>query len=300
MENELKLPDKIHIAVLGYEIDRIVEPLKRMGASKFYLIIGEEDSPVAKQFIPVLKKKIVIGSDESMESLEVDGKNVTSDNLIPLDSFKEEPVKSVWNYTQLLNKFCDLIKCETEKGNKVYINISSGSKLAAVAGSIAAYMYGGEPYYVQVKDYNYINSLLEKGESINGLTTGVSQIHSIPNPETSGVKNILSVPNYSEIKKPDENLIKALSMVPSQSPGISQKDFMKILIDKGLIAGENENAVYIGFRRKYLEPLLDKKWIRDERRDKKSKESELILTDSGTNVIATFSSIFRSRKEGIC
>jgi len=258
----LEIPKNVHIAVIGYEIDRIVEPLKRTGVGRFYLLINKKESRRGEKFIEILKKKIV-GTNEK-------------EGLIPPGEFKLVKI-DLWDYRDIMSKLCKIINDEVNKGNNVYVNISSGSKLAAVACTLAAFIYGGNPYYVQVREYNYIKLLEEQGKDLEGLT--------------SGVKAILEIPEYT-IERPDEKLVIALSLIKNAKNNLSQKDLMKELEKIGLLkARGGENNLYIKFRRKYLEPLLANGWITTKR---EGKESIITLTNRGINTLKIFYDVSKS------
>jgi hypothetical protein len=262
--DDLTIPFKVHVAVLGYEVDRIVEPLKRRGVSRFYLVIGETESERGKQFIEILKKKIV-GTEKEKA-------------LIPSDEFKQVSA-NLWDYRDLVAKICEIINFEGKQGHNVYVNVSSGSKLAAVASTNASFMCCAKPYYVQVEEHNYEKILELQGKNPQGLT--------------SGVKSIIDIPETGTVKRPKDEFVKALSIVNTK-PGLSQKELMDALDKEGLLPREEgENGVYIKFRRKYLEPLLDRKWVSTK---KEGKESMVSLTDNGMNILRTFEGVSKNKK----
>ncbi len=262
--DDLAIPFKVHVAVLGYEVDRIVEPLKRRGVSRFYLLVGEKESDRGKQFINLLKKRIV-GTDK--EKI-----------LLPQEEFKLVAV-NLWDYRDMMAKICEIVNYEVKEGHSVYVNASSGSKLAAVASTNAAFMCGAKPYYVQAEEQNYMKILEQQGKSLEGLS--------------SGVKNILDIPEYVSIKRPKDEFVKALSIIDKR-PGISQKEWMEAIDKEGLLArGDGENGIYIKFRRQYLEPLIIRRWISAK---KEGKESAINLTDNGINILRTFEGVSKNKK----
>src|SRR5574341_2009562 len=74
----------------------------------------------------------------------------------------------LWDFRKLMSLLCELVRKEQSQGNFVYINLSSGSKLSAIAGTLASLMYGAVPYYVQAEQYNIEHPDIEGGK-ITGI-----------------------------------------------------------------------------------------------------------------------------------
>jgi hypothetical protein len=54
----------------------------------------------------------------------------------------------IWDLNSLIKTYSRLVHQEVELGNKVWVNISTGSKLQAAAGNLAAMAWGASSYYV--------------------------------------------------------------------------------------------------------------------------------------------------------
>jgi hypothetical protein len=135
MVNDLeKIRGGVHIAVQGYEVDRITEvPIMRR-AEKVYLICmpGNNDSEQGKAFKNAIIKKF----EEKRVNYEV----VEAD-LFDLDD--------------IVKKMKNIIMREREEFGdvKFYINVSSGSTIGCIAGTTCAMILNKEnsriiPYYV--------------------------------------------------------------------------------------------------------------------------------------------------------
>src|SRR5659263_198582 len=112
---------KVHIVPMGYEIDRIELPLKRIGADKVYLITAEKETEMGLRYLEELDrriKKIINAKDFQVLGCPI------------------------WDFQKLMSLICELVRKEKLGGNFVYINVSSGSKLSAIAGTLASLMYG--------------------------------------------------------------------------------------------------------------------------------------------------------------
>jgi hypothetical protein len=146
---------RIHIAPVGYEIDRIVLPAKKMRADKVFLLVHENPSEdKATKFYDSIDKKL--------QKLNIETEKVHHNRL---DLF--QIIKSV---KQLI---------ELQKDNSIYVNLASGSKIQSVACMMACQMFNDNenvsPYYVEAKEY-----LGFSGETIS---KGIKKIQAVPSYE---------------------------------------------------------------------------------------------------------------------
>ncbi len=259
MEIENLIKPKIHIVPVGYEYDRIVIPLKEMEAKSVWLISqkGEE------------KKKTTF-----------------------CKAVEEWTIK---NKIEKFNKYCeinDLYDCmkvfreivEKEKDKEIYINLSTGTKIEAIAGMIISMMYKEKdifviPYYVIPKYYAKSGQKTPKTFKKN-MPKGVY-------PESYGIKKIFRVPRY-KVKEPNIDLIKALKIIEEKGGEISKKDFLTILSRKKIInikpghepPKRSRSADHVSMRRKITEPLEEWGFIK-----KITKKNKIIkLTDEGKSM----------------
>ena len=124
---------RIHIVTVGFQIRRITEPLIRERADKVYLITrAHEDKATAylDKVMKILRKE---------KYLQV-----------------EKRAMDIWNLFDCLQTYKKIINEEEEKGGKdahVYINVSTGSKVSSIAGTLACMIWKGTPYYAHI-EYN--------------------------------------------------------------------------------------------------------------------------------------------------
>jgi hypothetical protein len=142
----------VHIAPVGYEIDRIVIPAKEKKADKVWLLVHDNPS-----------------EDKALSYIE----KITK-------LLKKEKIKVVKEYHNRLDLF-QIIKSvkkiiEDEKENNIYGNLASGSKIQAIACMMACMMYNRMknviPFYAEAKDY--------LGFSGEQLSTGIKNITEVP------------------------------------------------------------------------------------------------------------------------
>jgi len=146
-----KLNLRIHIAPVGFEVDRIVLSARKRKADRVYLLVHENRSDDrAGPFVDRIKRQLK-GDIE-----------VVTEHHNRLDLF--EIIKSIRHII------------EREAGNNIYVNLASGSKIQAIAGMMACMMFNENknvfPFYVEAKEY-----LGFKGQQIS---TGIKDPIDIP------------------------------------------------------------------------------------------------------------------------
>ena len=210
---------RIHVAPVGYEIDRIVLPAKKKRADKVYLLIHENPSTdKAVSFYENISKKL--------KKLNID---VIKEHHDRQDLFK------------IIKSIKEII--EREKGNIIYVNLASGSKIQAIACMMACMMFNDDnnvhPFYVEAKDY-----------------VGFSG-----KPISTGIKEIQDVPTY-EIKRPEQKHIDALEIINDKGGRISKKEMANIAKEKKLIIvnAENENQATFASLDKNIINALENQW----------------------------------------
>ena len=144
---------RIHIAPVGYEIDRVVIPAIKMKADKVYLLrhdnySEDKSGPYREKIIKKLNKK-------NIETKVVD---VNRYRLFAI-------IKTVKEIIQ------------DERENDIYLNVASGSKIHAVGCMLACMIFDDRtnihPYYAQAEEYPQY-----KGNEQQ--TFGVKDIHQLP------------------------------------------------------------------------------------------------------------------------
>jgi len=161
---------------------------------------------------------------------------------------KKEKIKVVIEHHNRLDLF-EIIKSvkqiiENEKGNNVYVNLASGSKIQAIACMMACMMFNQKknitPFYAEAKNY-----LGFEGKQLS-----------------SGVKNLMEVPTY-EIKIPEEKHIKALKMIQEKGGRITKKEMAELADNDELITVNAEKNNYNQVRfasldQNIIQPLKEK------------------------------------------
>ena len=154
---------RVHVAPVGFEIDRIALAAKQMKADRVWLLMHTEPSKDRAQgFMEKIKAQL------KKEKIEV---QVAHSNRF--DLFK------------LLRALKEIV--QKEEGNDIFVNCSSGSKIQAIACMMACMMFQGKtkltPYYAEPESYSSV-----KGEQ---LSSGLKSIVKLPAYEIHTPKPIL-------------------------------------------------------------------------------------------------------------
>lgn len=217
----MKNPLRVHICVVGFEIDRISEAAIKMKADKVYLVSqkkGDQGRQFLKENIRLLKEK----------SIQVEVK------------FAE----SVHDLSALLSIIKKIIR-EEDKDNYIFINISSGSTLSTIAGTISSMMFKDRkitPYYIKPENYPDNGN----NEEIKRLLTKYNLKRP---PQSVGVKDIQEIPTFP-IRLPDRELIVVLQYLQSsknEGKQVTKKDLIEFSKKNNCLKEMRENnSQYIG------------------------------------------------------
>lgn len=126
---DFDVPDRIHIMPVGYEEERVTTTAIEYRADKVVLIGHKEDGPQEKERLVSIREKL-------------------EENSIIV----EETQCDIFDLYDSLGLIGELIT-EFEDDN-VYVNVSSGSKITAIAGMIACMAIDATAYYAKARDYS--------------------------------------------------------------------------------------------------------------------------------------------------
>lgn len=143
---EMDVIERVHIAPLGYEYERIVLPTLNQKADRAVLIDyrhDEERPPYHNQVREDLREAGVI-----VESREAD----------------------IFSLYDSIGTVARLIRENAE--HQVYVNLASGSKVMAIGGMIACMAEGATPYYVRAEEYKF--------DGQEPLSKGIKETFALP------------------------------------------------------------------------------------------------------------------------
>jgi CRISPR locus-related DNA-binding protein len=236
---------RVHIATVGFQVKRIAEPLIRERADKVYLINHSNDDKA----VPYLEKILKILRKEKFLKVE---KRTTN----------------IWDLFDCLQTYKKIIK--EEQNAHIYINVSTGSKVSSIAGTLACMIWKGTPYYAHI-DYS------DKKDTDDGLPD-------------ENVISLVELPVYSINRPKPESLfvLKALSEVKGGK--LKKSKLIEQLEEAGLIDKDLSIAAKHSKLKGLLNPIsiaggLDNPMIEVEYR---GRQSNVILTTQGESTLKIF------------
>ena len=214
-----KMDLRVHVAPIGFEEDRIVLTAEERRADKVYLMVHEDPAEdKAEQFTRRAKERL-----EKME-IEVE--------------IKEHNRLDLFNIIRTIKGII-----REESGNRIYVNLASGSKIQAIGGMMACMMFNEEnnviPLYVEAKEYT------EKQDR------AISR----------GIREIRNIPSY-EIQKPADRLVRALGILKEKKGRISKKEMAEMCRDRELIMLDKgtknaSQATFASLDKNIIQPLKE-------------------------------------------
>jgi hypothetical protein len=251
---------RVHVAPVGFEIDRIVLPAINMKADRVWLIVhAGSHADKGDKFVTVIESKL---KDARIECLQA-----SADRIDLFDILRA--LRTI------------ILK---EKGNSILVNVSVGSKIQAIASMMACMMFKDmamiKPYYVVPERYN--SSLVKEDKQ-----------------ETEGVRDIIGLPEY-KIEIPGDKLIRCLDLIDRRIDGkITKRELKDLAIENNLIhiddkqmisstsrktaRGEySDQAAYMALNKNLIEPLLVWRFITES---KVGSHHVISLTEDGKHAL---------------
>lgn len=264
---------------MGFEEERVALPLISEGAEKVYFLVQEEGDEARSHLNKIYEK------------LEKEAKNIET---------KEEKT-DIFDYLRLMSTMNRIVKEETKKGNHLFVNISSGSSISAVAGAyIGAIHEDVTPYYVKVEEY------ADKREV---ECPNCKKKVKIEGPLSKGVTDVQEIQTY-RMNPPPEEFIIVLKIIKDSEPRIGGEHEIRLkqLIEQmkkaNLLHGEiwdkepeeREGRSYRGIikpnvihsvREKLLKKMVNEGYIDKEKR---GRDTWIGITPKGERTLKMFES----------
>lgn len=241
-DSDLTVPDRTHIMPMGFEEDRIIKPTRKFKADKLVIIRHENDDT----------------TDDSKERFEEHLENVKKD-LSTIGVTPEMKKCDIFDVYDSLRAISESIN--EHKNDHVYVNLSAGSKITAIAGMIACMCSDTEPYYARATDY-----------------TGKSP---------SKISEINALPKY-KIDPPTSDQIEILDHLDKTGP-LTKKDLIKFgeASDLDFLSDFNgkEKGKYRRLQSRIIAPLGESEYITVQR---SGRERIVKMTRAGNNARKAF------------
>jgi hypothetical protein len=270
---------RVHVAPLGYEFDRIVDPL-RPGADVVYLLVDDPTREPAETG--------TVDFDADCTSRETDPASwleTTDYQREVRDAISE--FARVGGFPVRLDDFYDVMGVVTTiaahhdagaaGGDDVYVNISTGPHAAAVAAAVGCMAAGARPYSVTPESFAHDHEARPRTE---GTTDPVGlPIHPIDGPSSDQVA-----------------VLRFLADKAAKNHDVNKRDIIRAFDGDGergdatlecLLGTEEKawSARYNKLESRVLDDLEDRGYVHIARR---GRSDYVEITDSGHKILAAF------------
>ncbi len=239
----MKIPLRVHICVVGFELDRISGAAIKEKADKVYLI-SQKENDKGRIFFIENKKRLI------------------NEGIIVEEQF----VERINELSGIVSKIKSIIKNEDEE-NAIYLNISSGSTLSAIAGTMISMMFENKrniiPYYVKPEFY-YENIDKKTQDEIKEKNNRLV-------PRSIGVKEINEILTFP-IRLPNEELLiilKHLQIRENEDEIVTKKDLIEFSKQNKYLNNSREKKRSISVR---LKDKSENKNSKSSSKNEKSKQ----------------------------
>ena len=182
---------RVHIAPVGFEVERILEPLVNERADRVYLMTRAERDAAAP-FVAEIERRL------RRAPWPIDVRIVRTD---------------LWDVFRALASFRAIFALERRTDRNapdvlpLRVNVSTGTKITAIAGTLACMLWKGEPYYVQVSRAWY-----------SGHTPRVTAVRDV-------VERIDPV-NVYELRAPSRELVEVLEALARRGGALRKHELI--------------------------------------------------------------------------
>ncbi len=245
---------RIHIAPVGFEVQRITEPIESERADRVYLVT-RSDRDAAAPFVEEVVRRL------GRLAWPVDVRVVRTD---------------LWNVFGALASFRAIFDAERRTDRTaadvvpIRVNVSTGTKITAIAGTLACMLWKGEPYYVQVSRAWY-----------SGRTPRVATVHDV-------VERVDPVGVYA-LRAPAAELVEVLEALERRGGSLRKHELIRELgLDRPAPESHAPTSPQAqhGRLRRRLDPL-EQRWgfVRSEAPGPRAR---VALTEQGRLAVAIF------------
>jgi CRISPR locus-related DNA-binding protein len=226
---------RIHIAPVGFKVNRVTEPVIRERADKVYLITHSNQDKA----IPHLEKVLKILKKEKYLQIQ---KRYTN----------------IWDFFECLQTFKQIIREEQDRGH-IYINVSTGSQIMSIAGMFACMIWGGTPYYAHI-DYDNIKK--DPADGLPEVRVDVIDelpVYSLtkPRPESLALLQILSKAGGKMKKGKLIEQLEEINLIDKEQSVAAKHSRLKGLLHPITVGGGADNPlVEVEYRGKQSNVIL--------------------------------------------
>jgi Family of unknown function (DUF6293) len=244
---------RVHVAPVGFEVDRIVIPAVQMKADRVWLITHNNPSvDKGNQFAASIQNK--------------------------LEQARIECLQTKADRTELFHTLRALrIIILKEKGNSILVNVSVGSKIQAIASMMACMMFKDiamiKPYYVVPEKYT--SPVKQETEGVEKVIPMPEYKIELPDEKLIRCMAIINQRTNGEITKHDlKDLAKERNLIH-----VVEK---KIPGNKRTKEKYSDQSDYMSLNKTLIEPLRDWRFITET---KVGTHHIISLTDDGKHAL---------------
>ena len=242
---------RIHIAPVGFEVRRVTQPLIEMQADKVYLVTYEKNDN-AEDYFAAIKAEL----SHNYKQIQI-----------------EEIFLHVWDLYTCIERFRKIIL--DEKGNHVYVNVSTGTKITAIAGMLSCMLWNAVPYYTHI---SYSDGIPMSSPSEHIQDSNMLPIYDIIKPRLKFMQVV--------------ELLQSAGGTMRKSEIISKLEEKEILRKTGVDGSKLSGPAKHSQLRALLKPMEeDWKFIRVST---SGRRSEVTITEQGENALRIFGCIDNS------
>ena len=243
----MEFTTRTQIVPLGYEYNRVLEPIYRFKADKVILLRQLKDKDFEADFQRELVQKLENNDRIELEIRECD--------LFDINNAIEAFVNAI-------------ASCESDE---VLVNLSTGSKITAIAGMIACQSTAAKPFYVSPEFHN------DDGER-----------EAPEAPQVESIGEISEIPVF-RLQGPKPDQIAILQYLRTND-GATKKELIEHARDQelGFIANsksKSEEGLYQLLDTNIITPLVEENYIDVV---KEGRQKRVYLEDHGKEALVTF------------
>ena len=185
---------RIHIAPVGFEVERVTDPILSERADRAYLLTRSGDDAAAP-FLEEVVRRLAAAP-------------------YPIDVRVERT--EIWNVFGALALYRRIFEAERRSDRRdpgvvpIRVNVSTGTKITAIAGTLACMLWRGEAYYVQLARAWY-----------SGLTPRLRPVNDV-------VRGIDPVSVY-ELRAPGPDLVEVLEALARRGGSLRKRELIREL-----------------------------------------------------------------------
>ena len=245
----MEVTDRVHVVAQGWEVARVVEPIFDLKADKVVMLFGEDVLPDG---VPDFEREM-LDDLEATERLELELREA---DLYDLDS--------------AVQAFSQAVK--DHEGDDVYINVSTGSQVASIAGMMAAQTSDATPFYVRSSTADVDTDAVWTPEE----------------PVFPAAGDITELPVF-ELRGPSSEQLRILAYLFG-AEGATKKELIEFAEDQELpfiatTEATSDEGRYRLLESHIVDPLTDGGYVRVE---KTGRKKEVSIEQRGVDALAAF------------